>query len=206
MPDVRVIAPEQPLRNFSARAIAVADGEQTCLSVDWDACYNELTGIDHYELRITGRANASTGARLLPLVPGPDDAPGPAAFEVLPWQDQGLRLTAEGVCTNFTPGMSLYAEVRCVTGSGLSNQSTSPSAVFDRTPPTAVAAGFGPDAARQALWTSSVSELTVFWQLADPDTRLASVLWAIGTACGSGAALELPRTPRLSRRSLTSRP
>ena len=213
---VRVIVPGQSmLRNESASAM----NRSQCLSFEWSGCSSEF-GIDRYELRITSNANNTVAAgpnaairRQWPMVPGPDPAPGPGVYEELPWQSQSLRLTASNVCLSWTPGVSYYASVRCVTGSGLVAEASSPSIVLDPTPPGTGVAGFGEGPTRQRRWVAALNHpLPLFWALDETESRVTSATWAIGTGCGRNSssrqedmrAFEVARVPNPGAAAITA--
>ena len=163
-----------------------ATSYNTCLWVHWPIkCWNDVSDIDHYELRLTANGDPSTG-RQSPFLPGPDRRVGPGATEVTPWRHYGLALSAPVCLYSFQPGWSYWASIKCITGSGLENTTHGASTVFDYSVPALVAVSTGVHALRPQRFTQSTSQVTASWLLRDDESELKTVAFAIGT-CGAYA-------------------
>jgi hypothetical protein len=176
------------------RTVTVPGTTGPLLIFAWDACANDLSGINRYELRVTTRGNTSTGLQV-PFAPGPDPSPGPGPLEVYPWTTRGNDLYAELAGLGLRPGWSYWPQVRCYTGSGLVNTTNASAVVVDVSRPRLDALAVGPNPRSPQRWTSSATSLTFSWAYTDPESRLRTLDYAVGLAA-SGPLAALPEAVR----------
>ncbi len=219
VPYVYALAKGQTYRNYSIRA---ASTPYDCIDLQWGACSSAIAGIDRYELSVTSNELGGATGRQEPYVPGPDPRAGPGFRVVLAWANQ-FMVTQMSFCPQswnnsfsrsptlpflrgFAPGVSYWFAVRCITGIGGVGEATSPSVVFDASPPALQAAGFGSDPFNPLRYFAGTRvdgeldvrhDVNVSWSFSEPDSQLTVVEWAVGTCTPTYVAEEdvLPYTP-----------